>query len=454
MFNLKLLAACTVCCGVSLAQDAEPVLSSSLLPNTDHQAAVILPFAEPSDIQPAESPEILKLEPIELQLSYTTSPAPAAAPDDQAGADPVQPVSVATTINEVAPPFSSVFGDSAAYLGCGEACGECCDAGCGEACPAAGHFRSRLPDFSWFAPSSQRSVCDDSCSRITFYQGGVYLHRSRSDRQVLFFDPASPSQNINAGDFHFGVESGLETGIRGHRVFGCMDLDVRYLTTDSWTDSERQRFTGRSVRTNFTPNVAASGPRVVTARYATDLESFEANLRYRVGNRCNWLTIIAGFRYLNINESLNGTLVASGGQSLSDTARVDVDNHLFGLQIGADQSFLSNCLYSVEGFWRAGIYGNNAGTSAHYVPGTSPPFRQAVAGSHGQTSFVGELGIKARYRILDNLKFYGQYQLLFVDGIDVASEQWTSTSLITGVGQTSDSSAFFHGATFGLELSY
>ena len=335
-------------------------------------------------------------------------------------------------------PFVSKATNGFVWIGeCGEGCGEPCyrytvggcgeDVGCGECCGVC--------------------LCDKSCSSITAYSGGIFLKREDPSGPLLILNPANAQQHIKSGDYNFGVQTGVEAGVIVHNAFDDRDLGLRFFTVDDWSDTVDRTMGGAATVINVNPAFGIAGARAVRTGYSSRLTNVEANVRRRIGCGCDWLTVLAGFRYMNLRERYSARLVDST-QALPDTLfAVDTDNHLYGLQLGMNATICGSCNYCVEGFGRAGIYGNYAATDS------AVSVLQA-GGSSGSTAFVGEIGVSALYRLTESISFYGRYQVIALDGVALATRQPAVTSFATGTGHTADSSLIFHGASFGLEFAY
>ncbi len=88
---------------------------------------------------------------------------------------------------------------------------------------------------------------------------------------------------------------------------------------------------------------------VVNYNYISQLHSAEINLRRPIWER---LSVLMGFRYLELHEELNSTI------DEAPVLDVNVDNHLYGGQIGMNVAFINTCRWSLEGVIKAGVYGN------------------------------------------------------------------------------------------------
>lgn len=274
-------------------------------------------------------------------------------------------------------------------------------------------------------------VCDEQYRMLTVYAGLGVMTRSQADNRQLVLNPARPNDRLNAADFDFGAQGGVEAGVIAHGEVA--DLGFRFLGVSDISDSQRVTFNN-------------ANPGTANVQYDSSMRSFEANLRYRYGGGARWWTLLTGVRYINVEESLSGRF-SSTGLAANDNATIDVDNHLYGFQIGLDETLFGDSCYSIDCYGRLGLYGNDSSTTSRRqsaAPG-APLF--SGGGSDGQSSFVGELGVKGTYRLNDAWNLYGHYQVLFIEDVTLASEQ-------IGTQHTAHGDVTFHGAVFGLEYIY
>jgi hypothetical protein len=100
-------------------------------------------------------------------------------------------------------------------------------------------------------------------------------------------------------------------------------------------------------------------------------------------------------------------------------------NELFGLQLGAESLLWSYAdRLRVETAAKAGAYGNAASSGLFYQlqnRGATTPYEQHAY--RGNVAFVGDVAISGSYQITHNLAVRGGYQLLWLSGVAIATEQ-------------------------------
>jgi hypothetical protein len=183
------------------------------------------------------------------------------------------------------------------------------------------------------------------------------------------------------------------------------------------------------------------------------LYNTEINFRRPVNNRVTWL---AGFRWVETFDHwrLNGTLPAAG---VNAALNLTTANHLYGAQTGLDLRLWDRGgPFRFEGLFKAGIFGNaaNQRTTDQSTIGSTTVFSAAVGANRPQVAFVGDIALTGVYQITNALSFRGGYQLLWINGLALATDQVPALSLPNSTGLRSVGGVFYHGAFVGGELRF
>ncbi len=259
------------------------------------------------------------------------------------------------------------------------------------------------------------------CPLWTVRAGAVILHRSQPDdpEGLLFLAGAgeTPDFDWSAGPDvsiirQFGSGGSLEV-----RYFGALNFQI---------DDE------------FAPNpVIAFG-----ADYSSRLHSTEFNWRRPYSERIKWL---AGFRWIELHEEFTFSQDISIVPILIDLES-NVDNHLYGGQVGLDVNFLRGCgPWSLDGVFKAGLYGDFADRDFQVAINGTPV--GGIFEDDTDAAFVGEIGVAAGYDLSDHWALRGGYQLLWINGAALADEQFDAELNLSG-------DIFYHGALVGLERTW
>jgi hypothetical protein len=322
---------------------------------------------------------------------------------------------------------SSLFVDEHVSLtayrgGCGDCCeDDCCTDGCGDLCSAL------------CAPTWKVRA------------GAVILTRSTPD-QVVLARPMGGAIQISGGeDFNFGYAGGPDISIERRIGDGPNSVEVRYFGALEWTSDFDYGNTGNIQIGPINIPFAID----VNADYLSRLNSTEINWRHQRSDRVTWLT---GFRIIELHEELSYDVdfIVPNLTGVS----WNTDNHLYGAQVGADlQMWRLGGPLSVNGLFKAGIYGNDADNDFEFdVLGT--PIIQGRDDAN-PVAFVGEIGVTSAYQLTRHFAIRGGYQLLWISEVALASDQ-AQLALNTLNPNTINASGdvFYHGALVGGEFTW
>ena len=157
--------------------------------------------------------------------------------------------------------------------------------------------------------------------------------------------------------------------------------------------------------------------------------------------------MLAGFRWAEIRESLNGDEgVLDTTETIWDPVGGIKTNNLYGFQIGADAILLQRGCWTLDGIVKAGIFDNHA-EQLTFSSNPEEPF--SISDSTNHTAFLGEVGLQAKCQVTDCLTLKAGYQVLWFDGIALAPAQLTNISGIDTAG-----TIIFQGANAGLEYKF
>jgi hypothetical protein len=132
-------------------------------------------------------------------------------------------------------------------------------------------------------------------------------------------------------------------------------------------------------------------------------------------------------------------------------------NDLFGLQAGAEGTFLTIGRLAVGGIAKAGVYDNRARQSAA-VSMEKQVYHATARGD--RLAFVGQGGIQATYTVTRKLSAKIGYELLWLDRVALAPGQiaetfsGTNPTSETATGVDTGSSVLLQGFTAGFVYSF
>ena len=155
--------------------------------------------------------------------------------------------------------------------------------------------------------------------------------------------------------------------------------------------------------------------------YASRLYNAEVNVRRNPWRR---VTVLAGFRWVNLTEELEGILlppIAHGTGSFWDT---QTKNNLYGFQIGADAKLLERDRFSIDSMLKAGIFDDHA-EEATTVRMERIQFGESASTNH--LAFVGEIGVQCKYQVTPRLSLKAGYEAIWLQGVALAPGQIAET---------------------------
>jgi hypothetical protein len=287
---------------------------------------------------------------------------------------------------------------------------------------------------------------DECCEPLwTVNAGTVILTRSAPQSSPILFNSFPRTTLLDANAFRFNWAAGADIGIirRVENSDAIDALDFRYFGVQSW---QADASVVASSFWRFPNSVGSILPARIDSSYESQLYSFELNARRN--SSYSWLTWLAGFRWLQLNDQLNLRETSASSQVFNylTTTR----NNLYGAQLGAITRILDDGgPLTISCASKAGIYGNAAAN--HWNVGSV----FLSADQRNQVAFVGDINALALYKISDHISLQGGYQLLWIQGVAVAGDQLAVMhQSTTKDGINSAGGAFFHGATAGLSFTW
>ena len=293
--------------------------------------------------------------------------------------------------------------------------------------------------------------------------------------------PSSPA--LNSTDLNQGYAPGLRLGLDYHADYNH-DLLLSFFYIGTW-DSAKS--VGPDDSLNWL-EMKAPGAffqtqdfayQSMTWDYSTQLYNAELNAQKKVSDG---VTILAGFRWLQLRENLEGTIPPADTfqptwknnplNTLFDVAQIttgtpaptyppfwntSTTNNLYGFQVGAEGKIFERGRFSINGLIKGGPYLNHASE----LTGVSLAKTVYESGaSANRAAFVGEGGLQCKYRVTRAITLKLGYEVLWLSGVATAPGQIRETYITsspTGVSThdvSSNSNVLFHGATAGLEFKF
>ncbi len=286
---------------------------------------------------------------------------------------------------------------------------------------------------------------DSCCPRKWQITADYFLYsRDAAAPQTVILDNTATIPVYDISDLDFRFESGTRLSFL-HHSYPCVDFELGYLGLFDVTESQYLS-DGAGLTYSFFGVGPAAPNTSYHAQYIADLHSIDFNAIHR---KWDWLSLIYGFRWANLDEKYNILLVEdppSGAMSRSDNA-------LYGFQFGGSSSVWLGRWMRLDSSLKAGVYYNHVSiTASAEDPGGGGTL--SLGQSHCNTAFMGEASLVGTIPIKDCASLRVGYQLIYLDGVALAPNQGDDFDLSTGNGSADWSHILYHGLNVGLEIVY
>jgi hypothetical protein len=287
-----------------------------------------------------------------------------------------------------------------------------------------------------------------------WYATAEFLALTRDNRtnqpavvQVTSEANAAPGTLLaGTGSLTFGMQPGVST-LLGYRCNSCDAFELSYFGIYGW--QANQTIVGAN-NLALPGALGASSQDLfaadqMTLRYRSQIDNVEANFVRSYGN----LSLLGGFRYLDLNEKLE--IQAIDANSGTGYYRTHATNNLFGGQIGARYRVWWD-RFGWDATGKAGAFGNYAQESQ--TANDSPMavlIRTPRSATGGQAAFVGDLNVSGFYQLSPVWSLRAGYNVLWIEGVALAPNQVDYTNTPNS-GRTlhMGSGVFAHGVNIGL----
>jgi hypothetical protein len=285
-----------------------------------------------------------------------------------------------------------------------------------------GHSADRPPFAPWVENPCGSVDCDFVRPREPLVRRyGVAadaLFLFRDDPDLVAFSTTFDADLTSVNEIDIGVAPRVSMIVPAHEFW---DFEASYFGLDSW---------------NMTADYDLASGDVGALEFTSELHSAEFNVRH---NTLEWLTLLAGFRYIGFMESVDFTAPAF---DLLSIWQLDTRNNLYGAQLGADIGLLRLFdRFEVTATVKGGVFGNDA-EWRHAVEnfGSEVVFENEF----GEVAFAGEWSLGGAFRLNDHSAIRGGYQMLWLKDVSKAINSFSEPD---GLG-----SLLMHGGYVGVEL--
>lgn len=277
-------------------------------------------------------------------------------------------------------------------------------------------------------------------AKIQFTLDVLVMTRDDAEDNPLLFDALTAEPLLRPDQLTSGAEPGIRVGVIFFDEQGGRDLEFSYLGIDRFGEP-KSRQSNNGIIFPFFSGVPAVPQNQYTVAYFSELDSGEVNVRQRLGER---VSVLAGLRLLELNERFN---VESGGGAF----RSDIDNDLYGFQLGGDIHLANVRRSLVFATAKAGVYYNNADISATATNPATGGIIQFID-DEDEVAFVGDLTVGILVPMGPQADLRIGYEGLFLDGVGIAPDQSDNFSIFTGAGTIDQTTLIYHGGFIGFDL--
>jgi hypothetical protein len=272
-------------------------------------------------------------------------------------------------------------------------------------------------------------ACDpwcDGCPCWCIRAGAVVLQRQADPSRVLVSNISTTTTTLlDASQFEYPMRAGPDIDVIHH---GCnFDVEARYFSVDGFAASVGPTPVTGIGTVHFAAPFALAGTSF-SAADSSQLWSGELNLRKEVIPCC--LTVLAGYRHIELDERILGTF--SAPRVGANTFTVQAFNHMDGFQVGGEGVLWRPCCgrFRLEADAKIGLFD---GETSNF--GSSTGIGTAAA-TGGHAVFMAEWGITGVVQITPHLTGRAGYEAFVLDGVGLASRQMANLNPITGTATT------------------
>jgi hypothetical protein len=296
----------------------------------------------------------------------------------------------------------------------------------------------------------------------------LFLQRDNAATSRPLAEDSSASPNpgatlLGTRDLQFPVAPGLRL-LYGRRNADHTGWEIGYLGVyGMWADSTVQGTDQIAIPgaiAGVVPGWLTADS--VQATYASALNIAEGNLIVWNGvdgdtvgtdSYCRSTDLMVGGFWAGLEEQASLNVTCCPGDPASPY-RVQSSSNLIGGQVGIRRR-TDWQRFALEGTAKAGISGNALSQSSGAITSTLAPgatFREPTTASMGSVGLLSTINLTAIYRLTDHWGLRAGYNLIWLDGLALAPDQWDFTNTAaSGTSLVGGGSLFLHGANLGVE---
>lgn len=270
---------------------------------------------------------------------------------------------------------------------------------------------------------------------------------------IVLDDPANPRTVLAADQMPTKMAPGILIGL-------ILQVDDFHALETRWLDVENiqgaRSFTGPAGYQLAWDNLAGIPVGQINSGVATATGTFRSlEVNWRRGNGTQSLTWLAGFRWVEWNQTLAINDTFDDGSIGTDVMNTRTVNDLYGGQLGLDALLLTlSDRIRFNGVAKAGIYGNPNAMATTTVGGDRIP-PATFSATSSQVGFFGDIGVNGTIRLTNHILWRAGYNFFWISGVALPPQQLAKVNAAatppTGKIDTGGS-VFLQGWDSGIEI--
>jgi len=287
-----------------------------------------------------------------------------------------------------------------------------------------GHFEEGTGTTSWFAPPEHN---------MYFKAGVLWLSRDSDSRNQLLVVELPPTSTPVLYTDDVSLNNSFQPGAiftLGFNADQVSSFEFVYWGLQDYSNSATvtsgpNSFLGLAGTLQLSTVDFIFANRMIVD-YSSQLHNAEANYRQTIEG----VTLLAGFRYFNLNESFNINS-RSALTGTSSNYSITTQNQLIGGQVGVGWNFCWG-RFSAGIEEKFGVFGNAASQNTYLGDFGDSFTRRNYRDESIPTSLLSETGAQARFQVLDWLAIEGGYRFIWIQNVAFATDQLDLTDSPAG----------------------
>jgi|GEM_PF-2441361 len=241
--------------------------------------------------------------------------------------------------------------------------------------------------------------------------------------------PAPPPIKDLVGTRNLLKKTDFEVGYRLGILYSpsqCRSVEASYLNVDEWHSEITKCGDCCNLRFPFCPsncNCNFINAQMANLHFSSNFQTAEANYWEHVTpRRCNYFSYswIAGFRYIDLDESLNIAFMRAGDRS---TYSIKTSNDLYGGQFGLNIQVNPYPRWSWDFTLKGGIFANDAHQRTFLGDFNNRVALRDYGKSKTVAAYMGDGSVTLTAQLWNHLNIHIGYEGIYLANLSLATEQ-------------------------------